>query len=395
MLILAGEGVFFLPFVIPRIFRPTLLSAFDYSNTEIGSAFSVYGLVAAVSYFFGGPLADRLPVKKLIAGALVLTGVGGFYFASGPTYIGLLVLYAYWGFTTIFLLWAAMIKATRFWASEKDQGKAFGWLEGGRGLAAALIGAVGLSVFAPTLDGGAQAFGKVVAVVSSVVIGIGILAWFVFPAKDAAVERLQSLKWIDVWSLLRLPSIRLQALIIFCAYIGYKATDDLSLMASEVLGFSEHTAAQVGAAALWLRPLFPLLAGLVADRWSSAFKTMAVLFGLMVFGSLTMAWSSSVLSWTVLSFFLPVGISLMGVYGLRGLYFAGMEEAGVPRKYTGTAVGIMSVVGYLPDVFFSPLMGIILDTFPSHISHALVFTLVAISGAVGLLVAWRMIPSLR
>lgn len=40
-LILAGEAVFFLPFVIPRIFRPTLLEVFAIDNLTLGSYFSV------------------------------------------------------------------------------------------------------------------------------------------------------------------------------------------------------------------------------------------------------------------------------------------------------------------------------------------------------------------
>ncbi len=389
MLILAGEGVFFLPFVIPRIFRPSLLEAFNYTNTEIGSAFSAYGIVAAVSYFFGGPLADRLPARSLIAGALVLTGLGGVYFATGPSFTGLLVLYAYWGFTTIFLLWAAMIKATRFWAAETDQGKAFGWLEGGRGLAAALIGLVGLSVFAPSVDGSVNSFARVVSVVSAVVISIGVLSWFVFPARDEVGQSSKSLSWKTVVSLMRQPSIRLQATIIFCAYVGYKATDDLSLMASEVMGFSELASARLGGFALWLRPVFPLLAGFLADRWGSAFKTMTTLFASMLVGGIGIAAATGIETSLVLLFLFPLLVSLLGIYGLRGVYFAGMAEAQIPSALTGTAVGIMSVIGYLPDVFFSPLMGWILDTYPARHAHVLVFLLVALAALIGAVAALR------
>ena len=72
-LILAGEAIFFLPFVLARIFRPTLLIVFNITNTELGTYLSVYGIVALVSYFFGGPLADRFPARNLMAFALWLT----------------------------------------------------------------------------------------------------------------------------------------------------------------------------------------------------------------------------------------------------------------------------------------------------------------------------------
>jgi hypothetical protein len=53
-LVLAGEIIFFLPFVMARVFRPTILAAFEISNLELGSYFSIYGIVAMGSYFFGG-----------------------------------------------------------------------------------------------------------------------------------------------------------------------------------------------------------------------------------------------------------------------------------------------------------------------------------------------------
>ena len=65
-LILAGETVYALPFHITRFFRPTVLEVFDLTATELGAAMGVYGLVAMVAYFPGGPIADRFPARKLL-----------------------------------------------------------------------------------------------------------------------------------------------------------------------------------------------------------------------------------------------------------------------------------------------------------------------------------------
>ena len=67
LLLLAAEAVFILPFVLPRIFRTTFLESFSISQTELGSCGSVYGIVALVSYFFGGPLADRFKPNLLMS----------------------------------------------------------------------------------------------------------------------------------------------------------------------------------------------------------------------------------------------------------------------------------------------------------------------------------------
>ncbi|MEX0274355.1 MAG: MFS transporter, partial [Flavobacteriaceae bacterium] len=147
LLILSGEAVFILPFVLPRIFRPTVLDVFQLNNVELGLCFSVYGIVALVSYLFGGPLADRYAPRKLIAMALWMTALGGWVYAQYPNVITLQILYGYWGFTTIFLFWAPMIKATRVWGGSDSQGRAFGFLDGGRGLTGALFGLLGVAIF--------------------------------------------------------------------------------------------------------------------------------------------------------------------------------------------------------------------------------------------------------
>ena len=61
----------------------------------------------------------------------------------------------------------------------------------------------------------------------------------------------------------------MQAVIIICAYSGYKITDDISLYALEVLHYNEVDAAAFGTSALWLRPVFAVLAGFLADQHSA------------------------------------------------------------------------------------------------------------------------------
>ena len=86
ILIIAGEAVFFLPFVVSRIFRPTFLKVFELTNFQLGSAFSIYGMVAFASYFAGGPLADRFSTRKLMAFALISTSLGGVVMAQIPSF---------------------------------------------------------------------------------------------------------------------------------------------------------------------------------------------------------------------------------------------------------------------------------------------------------------------
>ena len=186
-LIVAGEAVFFLPFVLPRVFRPTLLEVFQLTNLQLGIAFSVYGAVAMLAYFLGGPLADRFSARKMMAFALVATSIGGLAMTSIPSLGPLKVLYGFWGVTTILLFWAPLIRATRAWGGGKLPGRAFGILDGGRGLVAAAIGSGAVALFSffmpdvvqnATPDQRANAFRQVIVLFSGATFAAAVFVWF-------------------------------------------------------------------------------------------------------------------------------------------------------------------------------------------------------------------------
>ena len=79
IIILAGELIFALPFHLARFFRPTFLQAFGLTNTQLGDIFAVYGVVAMLSYFPGGIIADKYPPNRLMSFSLLATALGGLY----------------------------------------------------------------------------------------------------------------------------------------------------------------------------------------------------------------------------------------------------------------------------------------------------------------------------
>jgi MFS family permease len=382
MLILAGEVIFFLPFMLPRIFRPTLLSTLNITNLELGGCFSLYGIIAMVSYFFGGPLADKFKTGHLIGWALILTGLGGVALFFSPSLPTLFAVYGYWGFTTIFLFWAALIKATRIWGGDNLQGKAFGLLEGGRGATAAIVGALAVAFFANSISNAeSNSYLHVVLYSSFFTMFIGVLALVIF-GESQTVTKKNDLTLSQIKSLLLHKGIWFQAIIIICAYVGYKSTDDLSLYANQVLNFNEVDSARIGSTALWLRPLFAILAGYLADKFDGL-NIIKLCFVVMILGA-CLIFTGTFESIIVLSL-VNMAAMLTGVYGLRGVYFAVMKDSKVPLALTGTAVGLMSVIGYTPDVFMSPLMGVLLDNYPGAEGHRYLFLVCGLFGSLGFL----------
>ena len=397
LLILAGESVFILPFVLARVFRPTVLEVFNLDNIQLGLCFSVYGIVALLSYLFGGPLADKFQPRKLIAVALWMTALGGIVYATFPSYNVLKILYGYWGFTTIFLFWAPMIKATRVWGGTKSQGKAFGFLDGGRGLVGALFGVLGVLIFSlfitseivdATTSESKAAFKQVILVSSIIVILVGILVWF-FLKLDKKTEKeivLEKITMSQVREVLRLPSVWLLMVIILCAYVGYKITDVFSLYAKDVMLYDQMQSAQVCTFLLFIRPVIGVVIGVLADRTKTTFwllvSFIVSFLGALLFASGIISGSETAL------FFISILVVATGVYAARSLYFAVMERGNIPLVLTGTAVGLISIIGYTPDIFAGPAMGFLLENSPGAKGHQHVFLMLAIFSFIGGIAAW-------
>ncbi len=392
VLILAGEMIFSLPFHTARFFRPTLLSVFGFSNTQLGDIFAAYGATAMLAYFPGGLLADRFSTRALLSMSLVLTAAGGLYMATIPGSRQMELLYAYWGVTTILMFWAALIKSTRDWGGELSQGRAFGILDGGRGFAAASFAALGafmlahylpLDVGLATDEARRAGFRAIILLYSLVTGGLGMLSWCFLPVPHGVSASAASRgSRGDAIAALRRPIVWAQAGIILCAYCGYKGLDNYSLYAVQVLGMNEVEAARMSSSLAYLRPVAAIAAGILADRYrasgmlSLAFGTLLVSFGILSIATPT-AHGLAII-------YINILVSGFAVFALRGIYFALMQETRIPPSITGTTVGIVSFIGFTPEIFFAPITGRILDATPGIGGLQNYFLFLAAVAALGL-----------
>jgi sugar phosphate permease len=394
LLILAGEMVFSLPFHVARFFRPTFLEVFQLTNTELGDAFAVYGIIAMLSYLPGGPLADRFSARNLMAVSLVATGLGGIYLGQVPGKTGLMILFGYWGATTIFLFWAALIKTTREWGGSFRQGKAFGLLDGGRGLVAAGIASLMVWILSERLSPGTvdpvqreQALKTVIYAYSFLTMGAGILVWLFVPFSKRTIGRQDHPLRRGFFSVLKNKAAWMQAIIVVCAYCAYKGLDYYSLYAHEVLGMDEVEAARFVSNASYLRAVGAIGAGFIVDRFRAS-KVILITFFILVVSYLISVMAVPDQRLPVL-LLLNIVITFTAVYALRGVYFTLLEESKISGTVTGTAVGLISLVGYTPDVFFHPLTGRILDAAPGLPGYQHFFLILAGFSVFGMLItAW-------
>ncbi len=397
-LVLAGEIAFMLPFNLTRFFRPSLLEAFNITNTQLGDVFAVYGVLAMIAYFPGGALADRFSARSLLTVSMVTTGLGGLYMATYPDLFGLAMLFGYWGITTILLFWAALIRATREWGGDDAQGRAFGILEGGRGVAAALLATIGVAVFALYMpddvlsvsdEGRRDALRQVILLYSGATIVTGVLTWLVIPAARHVGDSGRSI-FTGAVAVLNRPLVWAQAAIIICAYCGYKGLDNYSLYAVQVLGMDEVDGAKLATIGVYVRPLAAVAAGLLADRWSAA-GTLRIAFLLSLVAYIVLALVSSN-GGALFVIYGNLFVSFFAVFALRGVYFALLQENYVPPFLTGAVAGTVSFVGYTPEIFFGPITGRILDANPGAVGFQHYFLFLAAVTAIGIaVVSWLLL----
>lgn len=393
-LVISGETIFLLPFLAARIFRPTVLDVFGLTNLELGTVFAVIGTVGMLGYVPGGMLADRFQARRLMVVALLSTAAGGLLYASIPTLGTLRVLYGFWGISTLTLFWAAMIRATREWGGHESQSSAYGLLDGGRGLTAALIASISVAIFAAllpaevasaTLEERTTALKQVILIFSSLVFAVSLLVWFAIPESaevEPSVAR-QKLSLEGIRRVLPMPAVWLQATIIVCAYVGMKSTADFSLFARDAFGYDDVAAARLGTISFWVRPFAAIGVGFLGDRFGAS-RMILCSFGAVLLGSLAIAFGllEQGIYWMLVC---VVAGTSAGIYALRGVYFALFQEAKVPIAFTGSAIGLVSVIGYSPDIFTGPLFGYLLDRSPGALGHQHLFGVVAAFAVVGMM----------
>lgn len=384
-LILAGESIYMLPY-LRKSFQTSMEATFDLSSFEVGTLNALFGILALACYLPGGWLADRVSARRLLTLSLIATGCGGLYMASLPGYAGLLAVHAFWGVFTILTFWAALIKATRLWSRPDEQGRAFGILDGGRGLVGALLGSIAAAVFGLSA-GIEQGLVSVIVVYSVASIAAGFAIWILVPDDHATFEDQEpghhGIHVLDsIRMTLRIPDVWLLAIVIFCAYYMYLGSYDFPAFVERGFDRSKEFAAWLGAYRDWLRPVAAIGAGFIADRIHPS-RAVGACFALLI-----VTWSSLALLPAAVTgitiALLQITVTALAVFALRGIYFAILEESAIPLHLTGVAVGTVSVIAYTPDIFAHLLSGWLVDHNPGASGYRLHFGFMAVLSAIGL-----------
>ena len=395
VLIIVAAGAIYPLLYLRQNFELSILEAFNISQTQLRYCSSILGVIFMITYVPSGWLADRFSSRKLLAYSLLATGLLGLWFSTMPSYGSLLIIYGAWGLATGLTFWSAHIKLVAMLAKRDQQGRFFGILDGGRGLVEALLATIAIALFAYALS--QEAGSTVLALKQVIYLYVGMLLvmapliyWLLDDAEADAelAKRDHSEKSSfknDIMIVLTHREIWLCAICIACGYQLFYATYSFSAYLQQNFGLTAVMVGTITVAKLWMRPIGGIAAGFIGD-WSSPEKVLSILLAL---ASLSLAMMAFLPASAAALFMLAV-VLLIGLltYAVRGLYWATLEGCNVPNKIKGLAIGIISMIGYFPEVYLPLLSASLIEQYPGGLGYKIYYLILSIFGLFGAYAAY-------
>ncbi|UWP60901.1 MFS transporter [Ruminococcus gauvreauii] len=363
ILIISGALIYALPY-FRSYYYDAFVECFGITNTQMGALGSAFGGFSVFAYFLGGFCADRWPARHLMTISLVTTGICGFVLLLFPPYPVVFAIHCIWGITSILTFWSALVKAIRSLANSDEQGKAFGFFEGGRGIVNMVQSAIVLALFGylAKVSTDKTALSAVIIIYSVICVLLGILVFFMFkePARSEGEEGPKKLFDMKILKrVAKMPTTWLQILIIFCSYAMIISYFYITPYATSVFGTSAVIAAALGYFSQYCRPVGCFASGIFADKFGSS-KILSISYVVMIIGIFGIIFTPGQPSmiWMLLVFIAAIYASM---YAIQSMHFAIMEEGNYPLEITGTATAIITPIGYSAEFFMPVIGGMCLD----------------------------------
>lgn len=382
VLSIGAVAIYFLPY-LRWSFYDSLVAAVNLSNSQFAATMSIYGVTAMIFYAPGGYLADKLSPRKMLAFAYTATGALGLWYATYPGFVAQMIIFGLWGAIGTACFWSAMLRVTNSLGSQEEQGRMFGLLEGGRGVVNVVVAFIALYFYSK--------LGESVGGVTGIIIGTcilcflsSILIWFTVPDKlnGTSGDKIQ-LK--DVGKVLTIPAVWIIAIVVLSCYSVYIGSTYLTPYMTEVLGVSATVAAAIAIVRSYvLQFLAGPTGGWIADKIGSISFVIACCFVLIVTSLAAFTFLPASSSVIVIAVIMMLLFSV-GIFAMRGIYFAPIDECKVPKSLVGTAIGVISVIGFFPDVYMNAIVGNLMDAYPGATGYKYVFFVMLGFAVIGLI----------
>ncbi|SDQ15591.1 MFS transporter [Pseudovibrio sp. Tun.PSC04-5.I4] len=393
-LIVIAAGAIYPVIYLRTNYQETILEVFNLALPDLNNFYSVLGLAFVFGYIPSGLLSDKFSAKWLISISLIGTAICGFWFGTVPDQSQVRIIFLLWGFFAVFTFWSSHMKIVKMLARTSEEGRFFGILDGGRGVVEALMGTIGLAVFAAVLGSSellvdkSSALVSVINLYSAIVLAAAVLI-IIFVESEENLARhaegsgdrseAEKFQLRDVAKLLKNKNVFLMGSIIFMGYAVFWTVYYLGGFMQTNAGVDAVTVGIVMTVVLWMRPVGGFIGGYLADRIGRA-KTICG----AVLGSSTLLVIVAImpLDSKPLLFVIIVALGAF-LYAIRGTYWSLLGRCQIDAVMMGTAIGVISFMGYLPDIILPQLNSYLWNVFGATGGYNAYFIVSAGFGVLG------------
>lgn len=387
MIISSGAVVVYLTYLIRYVFYEPVLQSLALTNEQLGVLYGLYGTTAFISYLPGGILADKIRVKYLATAGFALSAILTFWYSTLPSYGALKIIFLLFGICTTFIYWGIRYKGVRLVSNEKTYSRNIGISYGVVGILGLVVNFISMWIFG-LFEDSATGFNVVLMFYAALNIAFAVASFIFIPKFKDEIKREKGkgFNLSELVASIKHPGVWLATLCMFFIYTIYTSLSYTVPYVQAVFGASVAVAAVMGNIRTYGTSLFSSpIVGALATKINSPAKTVIlcmVITAVCLFGVLLIPQSAAmmivaIVMIMVLSFFLN------GAYGVASSI---MTETKVPAAIFGSASGILSVIGFLPDMFVSPIAGKWLDQYGNQ-AYDYIFIVLGISALLATLCA--------
>lgn len=387
ILISVGSSIIYSPMYLKGVFYDPLMQGLGCTNADLGLMVSVYGLAAMICYLPSGIIADKFRMRTLATGGFIGTGILVLIYATFPSMGICLALFVGMGVTSILVWWGTRFKVVRLCCEEEEYAQKIGVsysIYGVTGLVIGLINTGIIAAFTPTL-GAAFGMQVVIAVLGVIILILGVIAYILIPDFAGEINKdskLFSLK--DAVEAFKHPGVIWACIAYFCVYAVYQGATYTTPYLTMCYGADGNLVNIIGTIRTYgIGLLAGPIIGWVATKIKSSSKTIAGCFILTIGVLVAFLLFPHDPNMTMVAACLVVLFGFTS-YGAFSIGSSPLSEVKIPMRIFGTAVGLLSVIGYLPDVFIHTWYGAMIDAqgvdaFSSIFGFEIMFAVIGIA----------------
>lgn len=397
---IAGMTIYLLPY-FRYYYYDAFLVYFGIDDLQMGILGSVYGALAIVGYCLGGWVADRFPLRYIVSGSLIVTGICGFLNLLRPSFPVLVVIYAVWGITTILTFWNPLMKALRALCKPDEQARGYSLFDMTRGILNFLLGLAVVAAFTAICTAAGDAFGMNALIIfySAGTILVGVIIFIAFKnmpdfrskGKNKDVEFAK-----NVLAVIKMPTTWCLVIAMFASYGVICSYFYVVPYCTAAFGMSAALASIMGYSAQAFRLVGCAIGGQIGDKKgiSNMYIFDLILMAVGYAGIVLMPENMKIIAILVVL----IGIICIAQYSAQALHFAVLEEGDYPLEKMGAVSFILTPLGYAGESVFPLFNGWCLSHFEGNTGYQVMFggfVAVLIIGVIALLIFQKLTKERR